>query len=228
MKDLFKDIKPFKLRCSGIGSVMGQKGLGLTGEGYLDSWLTEQVYNRRKDFANKYTEKGNRMESAAIEFIASQLNKPLTKNEEWFEDEDLQGTPDIIIEEDSLVIDNKCSWDCFTFPFFDKVIPTKGYDFQLQGYMALTGHKKAKLIYTLMDADSDLIKAEARKLSWQEGYRGYLEEELYEKVKSDMTYSNLPDELRIKIFEVERNDDVIKAIRERVKVCREYIKSVTE
>ena len=83
------------------------------------------------------------------------------------------------------------------------------------------------LIYTLMDADADLIQAEARNLSWEEGYRGLVEKELYDKVKSDMTYSNLPDSLRIKIFEIKRDETIISSIRERVDVCREYIKSVT-
>jgi hypothetical protein len=228
MIELYKGIKPFKLRCSGIGQVMGIKGLGKTGETFLNNWLTEQVYERRKDFSNKYTEKGNRMEAAAIEYMASQLDLPCFKNDEWFEDEDLQGTPDIIIEEKSLVIDNKCSWDCFTFPFYAKEIPTKDYEYQLQGYMALTGKQNAMLVYTLMDADSDLINSEARKLSWREGLGGLVEKELLEKVTHDMTYSNLPDALRIKTFEVARNEETIKAIRDRAKVCREYIQSVIQ
>ena len=226
MSELYKGIKPFKLRCSGIGQVMGVKGLGKTGETFLNNWLTEQVYDRRKDFANKYTDKGIRMEDAAIEYIGQQLNLPCSKNEEWFEDDDLQGTPDIIIEENSLVIDNKCSWDCFTFPFYAKDIPNKDYEYQLQGYMALTGKQNAMLVYTLMDADSDLINSEARKLSWREGYGGLVEKELLDKVKHDMTYSNLPDHLRIKTFEVARNEETITAIRDRVKVCRAYIESI--
>lgn len=224
--ELFKDIKPFKLRCSGIGQVMGIKGLGKTGETFLNNWLTEQVYDRRKDFANKYTDKGIRMEDAAIEYIGQQLNLPCVKNEEWFEDEDLQGTPDIIIEEKSLVIDNKCSWDCFTFPFYAKEIPNKDYEYQLQGYMALTGKQNAMLVYTLMDADSDLINSEARKLSWREGFGGLVESELLDKVRHDMTYSNLPDILRIKVFEISRNEETISAIRKRAQVCKEYINSI--
>jgi hypothetical protein len=228
VSELLKNIKPFKLRCSGIGQVMGVKGLGKTGETFLNNWIVEQIYNRRKDFYSKYTEKGTRMEEKSIEYLSQQLNLPCYKNEEFFEDDDLQGTPDIILDEQDLIIDNKCSWDCFTFPFYAKEIPSKDYEYQLQGYMALTGKKKAMLAYTLMDADSELIKAEAKKLSWEEGYRGLVEKELYDRVKSDMTYSNLPDHLRIKTFEIERNESIISSIRERVKVCKEYIKSITE
>jgi len=228
MSELFKNIKPFKLRCSGIGQVMGVKGLGKTGETYLNNWITEQVYDRRKEFFSKYTEKGNRMEEASIEYISKQLNLPCFKNDEFFEDDDLQGTPDVILDEQDLIIDNKCSWDCFSFPFYAKEVPNKDYEYQLQGYMALTGKKNAMLIYTLMDADAELMNSEARKLSWREGYGGLIEKEIHEKVKHDMTYSNLPDSLRIKVFQVERNEDAIAAIRERAQVCKNYIQSIIE
>jgi len=216
----------FKIRCSGISKIMGVKGLGKTGQSYLDEWMKEQIYNRRKDFASKYFDKGNACENDAIAFASANLKwGHVEKNDEWFEDDIFQGTPDIIHERKKFIADIKNSWDCFTFPLYDIEIPTDGYDDQLNGYMQLTGYREAQLVYCLMDAPLDLMKKEMSRLSWKEGYRGEVPTEVYQKVKEDMTYSNLPASLRLKVFEVEFNPDRIKAIQDRVLVCREYIES---
>ncbi len=216
----------FKIRCSGISKIMGVKGLGKTGQSYLDEWMKEQIYNRRKDFASKYFDKGNACENDAIAFASANLKwGHVEKNDEWFEDDIFQGTPDIIHERQKFIADIKNSWDCFTFPLYDTEIPTDGYDDQLNGYMQLTGYRSAQLVYCLMDAPLDLMKKEMSRLSWKEGYRGEVPPEVYQKVKDDMTYSDLPASLRLKVFEVEFNPDRIKAIQDRVLVCRRYIEN---
>jgi hypothetical protein len=191
---------------------------------YCQKWLKEQLYNRRKHFTNRYLEKGIQCEDGAIEF-ASEYHGWIgaTKNDEWFEDDYMQGTPDIILNADSHVIDIKNSYDAFSFPLFDTEIPTKGYDTQLQVYLALTGHETATLAYVLMDAPLDIMKEEMRRLSWKEGSMGLVTDELYQKVKAEMTYSNLIPELRLKTFTVVKNNDVIDELRIRVELCREYI-----
>lgn len=220
------DFPEFKIRCSGISKIMGVKGLGKTGQTYLDEWMKEQIYNRRKDFASKYFDKGNACENDAIAFAAENLKWGIVyKNEEWFEDDIFQGTPDIMHERQQFIADIKNSWDCFTFPLYDKEIPTDGYEDQLNGYMQLTGYRNSKLVYCLMDAPLDLMKKEMSKLSWKEGYRGEVPPEVYQKVKEDMTYSDLPPILRLKVFDVSFNEKRIQDIQDRVLVCREYIES---
>lgn len=216
----------FKIRCSGISKIMGVKGLGKTGQTYLDEWMKEQIYNRRKDFASKYFDKGNACEDAAIQFASEHLGwGEVIKNDEWFENDIFQGTPDVMLPQLDVIADIKNSWDCFTFPLYDTAIPTDGYDDQLKGYMELTGYNQAQLVYCLMDAPMDLMKREMSKLSWKEGYRGEIPPEVYQKVKEDMTYSDLPPELRLKMFSVEPDKKRINAIEDRVLICREYIES---
>lgn len=224
---LLKAEKIFKIRASGIGSIMGVKGLGKTGTDFCDNWLKEQLYARRKNFKNKYTEKGIIMEDEAIAYASLHLEwGDVEKNDEWFEDDYFTGTPDILIEETSTVIDIKNSYDCYTFPLFDTEIPTKGYDFQLQAYLALTGYENAQLVYCLMDAPLDIMQQEMRRLSWAEGLRGEIPKELHDKVKEEMTYSHLPPHLRLKVFNIERNETLIEQIKSRVDECREYIDRV--
>lgn len=226
-QDILSLDKVFKIRASGIGDIMGVKGLGKTGETFCSNWLKEQLYDRRKNFKNKYTEKGIVMEEEAISYVSEHCDWGLLyKNDEWFENEYFTGTPDIIIEEEGIVLDIKNSYDCYTFPLFDTEIPTKGYDYQLQSYMDLTGCTKAYLVYCLMDAPLDIMQAEMRRLSWAEGLRGEIPKELHEKVKEEMTYSHLPPHLRIKIFEVVKDEKVIVNIKARVEECRTHIELI--
>lgn len=200
-------MKQFKIRCSAIGQIMTNPRtkkdieagvLSSTTKNYVQEWVKEQIYGRRKDISSKYLDKGNQLEDESIEFLTANSDYGfLIKNEEHFENDFLTGTPDIITNDE--VIDMKNSWDCFTFPLFFDVIPNKDYMYQLQGYMALTGRKKAKLVYTLMTTPKDI---------------NFGKEDNYDEV--DAKY-------RIKEFVVERDDEIIQAIQNRVKQVQEYI-----
>ena len=152
-------MKQFKISPSQCGKIMTnarKKGeLSKTTITYVDEWIKEQIYGRRKQLDNKYLDKGNDVENESIEYISEHLNiKGINKNEKTFDNEFMVGTPDVITTD--TVIDMKNSWDCFTFPLLEKEVPNKDYFYQLQCYMALTGKKKAKLIYTLMNTPEDL------------------------------------------------------------------------
>jgi hypothetical protein len=200
---------------------------------YCEKWLKEKLYDRRKNFANKYLEKGISCEDDSIRFAADELGWGLVaKNEEWFSDDWMEGTPDIITELNGVptVIDMKNVWDCFTMPLFEEQIPTEAYITQLQVYMHLVSAEysvpfdNAILTYALMDAPLNVMENEMRKLSWEEGQRGLITPEIREKVHREMTYSNLPANLRLKTYEVNRDASVIDELKVRVEMCRVYIK----
>ena len=202
-------MKEFKIRPSSCGKIMTssrKKGeLSKTTQSYVDEWLKEQIYGRRKQLDNKYLDKGNDVENESIDYIWQSLNLgKLSKNEKTYENEFMIGTPDIVTKD--LVIDVKNSWDCFTFPLFDKEIPNKDYYYQLQCYMHLTGKKKAKLIYTLMNTPEDLIP------KWD---------------FFNHNYDDIEARYRIKVFDIEYNEDVVKEIENRVKAIREHIEVLT-
>ena len=213
-------MKEFKIRCSAIGKIMTNarsktETLSKTTISYLEEWTKEQIYSRRKEIFSKYLDKGNAVEVDSLDFIKTHLNyKQLEKNEESFENDFLTGTPDAIL--DDHIIDVKNSWDCFSFPLFFNSIPNKDYYYQAQGYMALTGIDRYKLIYTLMDTPEDLIQRE---------YFGDQSTDLVE-FASKYKYSDIEPQYRIKIFDIYRNDEDIENIYNRVDECRQYINSL--
>lgn len=215
-------MQPFKIRSSGASSIMAypdKKELPVGAITYLNKWVTEQLYDRTKTFSSKYTEKGNDCEESSINLVADEYGWGLvSKNDEHFENKWMTGTPDLILSD--RVVDLKNSWDCFTFPLFGKL--NSDYEWQVQCYMELTGKENASVIYCLMDAPAELVEREAKNLSYQAGY-SELDFDFYEQVKQSMTYSHLPNTLRIKRFNVEKSDKKIQQIKDRVELCRKYI-----
>ena len=215
------NIPQFKIRASAGSHIMGVKALGLTGLHYCEHWIKEQLFNRRKEFSNKYTEKGNIVEQDNLDFVADQLDLGmLIKNEKHFENDWFTGTPDAITKD--CIIDVKSSWDPFTFPLFADSVPNKGYVFQAQIYMHLTGKRKYKLIYGLLDTPQHIIIREASYKSKRDGYEELTETMLNEFMK-DMTYDDIDPKYRIKVFDIEYDQAIIDQLCIRVVECRSYI-----
>lgn len=211
----------FKIRCSAIGEIMGVKGLGKTGESYLQTWYKERLYARRKEFTSKYTDKGLIQEDAAIDLVSDYLNLGMVfKNDRFVENEFMQGTADIVLN--NCILDIKCPWDCFSFPLLDEEVPNKDYWWQMQGYMNLYQKDSAKIAYVLMDAPENIVEQEARRESYRMGC-SELDMDIYEQIREKMTYSHLPLDLRVKIFEVKKCDKSIELIEQRVNECRNYL-----
>jgi hypothetical protein len=214
-------MKQFKIRCSAIGDIMTnprnkKDSLSKTTMGYLENWVKENIiYNRIKKSESKYFDKGNLMEEPSLDYIAEHLGYGmLVKNEEYFEDDFITGTPDVILKDH--LIDVKNSWDCFTFPLFFWGTPNKGYYWQAQGYMHLTGRDSYKLIYVLMDTPEHLIENEYK-------YNKNKENESLEEFSEYYKYDKINPKHRIKVFDIKRNQEDIDSIIERVKECRNYV-----
>lgn len=211
-------MKEFKIRASASWKLMGVKGIGKTGESYLQEWMLEQIYQRKKEFSSKYTEKGLIMEDNALDLVAEYLGLGmLLKNEEHYSNSVIMGTPDVVLND--LVIDVKCAWDCFTFPLFDTEIPNSDYYWQAQCYMNLTGRKDYKLIYCLMDTPEYLIEKEFK---WNN-----FKDQDWEEFKKKFIYSDLPIEKRIKVFDIKYSESDVSKIHDRVYIAREYISSLS-
>ena len=195
----------FKIRASAVSQIMTNprsksETLSKTCKTYLQDWYKEQVYGFRKEIHSKYLTKGLMLEDTAIEFysIANEVDF-MIKNLDHFSDDFMMGTPDCI--HDGIVYDFKTSWDAFTFPLFDEE-PDNKYWMQLQVYMALTGVKKARLVYTLQDTPEFLTH------------------------EDPISYEGVDLKYRIKEFEFDYDPEFIDSVKERVLICREYLNEI--
>lgn len=187
---------------------------------FIEKWVNEFVYERRVEFSSKMTDKGNIVEDDAIVYASGWVKEMglCAKNEEKFSNDFLQGSPDVISGE--YVFDTKCSWSHDTFPLYSQELPETNYDWQVKGYMALTGKRKGRVVYVLMSMPDEMIEREAR---WKLGQEYTMQE--FNDFAAKFRYDDLPPELRLKEFEVEWDDDAIEAIEKRVQECRNYIQS---
>jgi len=224
-------MKDFKIRASATGMIMSlpktkaakEAGeLSKTSQTYIQDWMKEQMFDRKKDFSNKYTIKGIDVEDKAIEIYGKEIKKDFKKNEEKFENEYATGTPDLIAHD--CIIDIKSSWNVWTFPLFDDIIKNKLYMYQLQTYMWLTGKTEAKLVYVLVDTPDEQILKEFHTKKWD-----VLEENrdgLLEIIIKDLSFEDINVKHKIKVFSIKRDDDIIEQIKERVIACRAYQKQL--
>jgi len=224
-----KDLPTFKCRASALGQIMTNdrsgKSMGQTAKTYAESWVKEQLYGRRREFSSKFTEKGTVAEGDAIEYASDAIGWGLvSKNDKHFEDDHFTGTPDLILAD--TIVDIKCPWDCFKFPLWGDDID-KGYEWQLRAYMHLTGRSKAMVCYVLMDAPEKVVESEAWRLIRASG-ESEMTEAFYEQVRAHLSYSDLPQHLRLRTFEIEADPIQIALAQTRVEHVREYIAALTK
>jgi len=196
------------------------KELPETAKTYCKEWFKQELYGKRKELKSKYLDKGILGEDDAIDLVIEVENLDFNeKNEEYFESDFLTGTPDLLYPD--LVTDTKSSWDCYTFPLFKTEID-KGYWWQLQGYMDLTGRENAMLSYCLVDMPRHMIEQEAYLLG-KKSETGLMTEDIYNKVLEKRTYSHIDKKYRVKSFKFEYDNQAMQVVRDRVKMCQVYI-----
>ena len=119
------------------------------------------------------------------------------KNEKSFENEYITGTPDVLVNGE--ILDTKCSWNGKTF--LDSITDelNTDYEWQIRGYMDLTGYSKGRVCYCLMDTPDFVNYGNA------------------------VSYSAVPNKARYFEFTVDYDDEKNTAIIEKVRKCREWL-----
>lgn len=217
---------PFKVHASGSSQIMTNpktisETLSQTCKTYVRQQWINDTFNRRKDFTSIAIQKGLMNEEKGITMLSMRLGEMLTKNDKIFHDDYKIGTPDLIM--DDTVYDIKCSYDIFTYAASEI---TPAYEWQLQCYMSLLGIEKAVLVYVLTDTPASLIQAEVRSICWklQDDSQA---EQIEQELTRQKTYSDIPDQQRIKLFPIIFDPAKIELLHARVIECRDYYQSLT-
>lgn len=195
----------------------------------IDVFISEK-YGRRSDIGNRYTIKGTLVEEDSMTLFSRVTKRYYVKNEESLANDYIKGTPDIITSldvEDMEIVDIKSSWDIFTFmrtKFKNDI--KKLYYWQLQGYMALTGAKKARLAYCLVNTPDQLLEDEKRKLWYKIGQpdkESPMWLDAVQEIEMMCIYDDIPMQERLHQISFERNDADIEKLYNKVVQCREWM-----
>ncbi len=227
--------------------------LSTTTQNYLKEIHKEILFKRSNELRSKYLDKGIQVEEKSLTLYSNVSENLLLKNKQRFNNKYFTGEPDNI---KNIIRDIKSSWDYSTFPFYDDKITNSDYEFQLLGYMNLTGLKKAELIYCLVDTPDKIINDELRRLDWKEnimdnegnirlnsiplvveliqskiytskGLEMYCESNPAIKLEWFDNFREVPEFLRVKVFKLEYDEFKVKKLYSQIEKSREFLNELS-
>lgn len=198
--------------------------LSATTKSYLEQLHKEEVFGKREEIRSKYLDKGIQVEEQSITLYSELTDTLFIKNKERRSNEFITGEPD---NTQSKIRDIKSSWSLSTFPMHDDQLTNVDYWWQLQGYMELWNLDDADLIYCLVDTPEELINDEMRRTGWKLGFTAEIPDDLEQEIRHNMTFSDIPAELRVKIFNVKRDRLAMRQLEEQIIRCRTYLNNLS-
>ena len=228
------------IRSSSVGYLMTEPqakadkdagNLSKTAKTHLLEIYIAEKYGRRKDVQTKQMKKGIQVEDDSIALLSEYMGHTFSKNTERFTNDYITGHPDILdLSESGLKIwDVKSSYDLFTFL---GNLPEKLKDlyyWQLQSYMWLTGAVESSIAYCLVNTPFGIIEQEKKSLLYR---MDVISEESPEyvleasKLELNMMFDDIDIKERILIFPVQRNEEDIQLIQDKVEKARAYLSMI--
>lgn len=217
----------------------------------LIKMMREYKYNRRPNFSNKYTRKGNACENDSIDLYCLHKGKFYKKNEVRLSNEYFTGECDLFDGESfskaTEIVDIKTSWSLDTFPPFFEVTKQE-YEYQGQVYMNLSGATKhivahclvntpatmlvdqkfyKKKEYNIIDIESPEYIEECKRIE-REGIfdlAKFIEENPWFEFHSDINewIYDIPVEKRVREVVVEKDSGIVTKMILRVLECRDWM-----
>jgi len=219
-----------------------QKNVDILPEGAitkLEEIFDDVFWKRKKILNNKYLEKGNINEEDSLELKSQVDNASYWKNDEFFDNGFVCGTPDNVLDK---IRDIKSN---FEFDTFKRASLTDLYKWQIKSYLWLTDLKNGELVYALTNSPAHRIEAERKSMWFAMGQPEYTEERWItacsqlemnhifdiEKFKEDFPsfdlvntfWRNIPKHMRVKSFEVTLQDKDIEHMKRRSQMCKDWL-----
>jgi hypothetical protein len=181
--------------------------------GYKEDVMTEEMY------------KGLLVEDDSLKLVQSNLGGNFRiKNIKNFTNNYISGTPDIIL--DDVIEDVKSSFTIKTF--FNSEL-SKDYYTQGQCYMALTGIKKYRLIYCLVETPSNIVcelkKRIYYKFDCDETNSDYIR--ISQQIEKNHDISLIEQKKRTKVFSFDYDEAFIENLYNKVEKAREYYNTLS-
>ena len=221
----------YLFRCSSLGDLMangrGKDTMGATCINKLNEIFIKEKYGREREIENDYLEKGTLQEPVSLTLLSDVDKRLYLENKKQFKNDFIKGRPDSLPTQVDKFPDIKTCWDIFTF--FKSELTDK-YEFQLRGYMWLTGRKESEIVYTLVNTPEHLIEREEARCFYKMGVADR-EDSVYKlacvEIRKCMIFDDIPKEERIKRFPVTHDEEKIEQLKARLIECRKYLNELT-
>ncbi len=196
----------------------------------------KQVYHIKKSKRQiTAMNRGSKMEKTSFEIIKRVTGQNLYRHKTKLSNDFLKGQLDVIdgatMKKATKVIDVKTSYSQFDFMKCINSDLLRAYNFQMQGYFALTGKDYGEVYHVLPDFTEDVIQEHKDKMMELLCPDGVVTPEFLEEwqyAEDNMRFSHIPDEDRLIMYPVERDEKIIGKIYEKVEFCREWLAKFEE
>lgn len=180
-------------------------------------------------YENLATEKGTTQEAQSIKLLSVYDGVNYKKNEKMYSNRYIKGVPDIVISRKGIkkVIDIKTPIDINSFLSKHEIELPNEYIFQMRGYIQLTKADYGEVVFCLVNLPPEMIASEIRKLKQRHFLFGKSDEDTEIRIKQlqdSMVFDDLPLDMRVIKFKVERDDNFMSSVYGRVKIAREWMK----
>ncbi len=192
-----------------------------------------QVYHIRKSKRQVMAmNRGSKMEKTSFEIIKRVTGQTVFRHKSQLSDDYLRGQLDVIngktIAASTKVIDIKTAYSQFDFMKCLNAEAVRAYNFQMHGYFLLTGKDYGEIYTVLPDFTEDVIEEHKDRMIQLLCPDGVITDQFLEEwqyAEDSMRFSHIPDEERIIVHEVHRDEKIIEKIKEKVEFCREWLTS---
>lgn len=162
------------------------------------------------ELGGKEIRKGKMQENIAIETLSIVRGEMYTKNEKRLSNEWITGEPDLLADDHGA--DTKCPWSLETFPLTREQARAyavkSGYDWQVAGYMWLSGKPRWTVDYVMVDTPSELMAP------WDDS--------------GPHDLSGIPIEHRVTSVEFARDLSIEAKIKHKCEAAQRYAKKLME
>lgn len=235
------DFSKTRFRASSWGNLLteprtkGEGALSITCQKELLKIYSQEVYGRKKDITTKQMDKGIQVEDFSILLFSKVTGEFYFKNEERLQNEWFSGHPDIFKGDNILnceaLYDIKSSWELDSF--LPKLLeaPDKGYIAQLNCYYSLSGANTGGIVYCLTSAPINILESEKKSLLWKMNVATeYAPEYLQavEELEKLMMFDDIPEKERVIIIPVDRDEELIQKMKDKVPVLRQWLQDFHE
>lgn len=201
--------------------------LGQTGKSYVEKLWLKIKYGYDEPVVTEELIKGDMCEQEGMDIVSvlwpGEFRK---KNDTFFQDDHFTGVPDTLLEKEDVVEDTKSAWTVKTF--FGKTEVDPIYFAQGQVYMHLTGRKKFRVHYCLVNTPAELVHNEQKRFFWK--YGGDENNQKFKKAAEQIARNHNVDHIplaeRVKTFEFEYDPTFIAELQSKVILARAYYNTI--
>jgi hypothetical protein len=176
-------------------------------------------------------QRGTFSESDGISLLSQLDGIEYTKNDELFENKFIKGVPDVFYGEGKkkVVIDVKCPLDMASFLLKANHFKDHQYEWQMQGYLWITGSMYGEIAYCLVNTPQHIIDLQKSKIINNARLSGRLNDNTYraaENLQQSLTYDDIPIDKRVIRYKVHFSKDKVERIKKSVLMAREWLKTI--